>query len=355
MGKDRGMNDTDRNRDNPDETPKKEAIKFIGELWPTKKQWGRWSLPSKLSAMGALFGLITIVLWLMSQIPIFLKKDTTVKVKIIYEQIYLVEIKKGYIEVYNKQKEVLWTRKFKGKIVKAVAEDIDGDGLKEVIVGVGGRSEDSGKIVALNAKEEVIWKYLGPQKFNYIGGKSDKLSVNYFEIASLFAANEKQIVALYRDSQGWYQSCIVVIDSKGKLRSIYWHPGHLHKVAIGSKDGNYPLKIFLGGPNNDLTSRYQGNGFVYGVGSLNPADISGEAPPYYGKARKGSEDWYGVILPRGQSISRLEILDHNDDNKNEICIWTSMGHIFYLDFSGRVIGKGLSDGTKGEAEFRVLR
>lgn len=42
-------------------------------LWPTRKQWARWSLPSKLTAVGALVGVValgvTLAIWLLSPAP----------------------------------------------------------------------------------------------------------------------------------------------------------------------------------------------------------------------------------------------------------------------------------------------
>ena len=38
-------------------------IKFVLSLWPSKRQWCSWTLPSKLTAIGVLVGLLAIVLF----------------------------------------------------------------------------------------------------------------------------------------------------------------------------------------------------------------------------------------------------------------------------------------------------
>ena len=83
--------------------------------------------------------------------------------------------------------------------------------------------------------------------------------------------------------------------------------------------------------------------------------VSGEAPPYFGSTGHGSELWYGIILPKGEALYRLDVLDHDGDDRNEICVWTDRGNIFYLSFAGELKGLGRSDGATGGAEFRLVR
>jgi hypothetical protein len=40
----------------------KKLVKFVISLWPSKKQWGSWTLPSKLTVIGVLVGLLGILL-----------------------------------------------------------------------------------------------------------------------------------------------------------------------------------------------------------------------------------------------------------------------------------------------------
>jgi hypothetical protein len=137
------------------------------------------------------------------------------------------------------------------------------------------------------------------------------------------------------------------------IHSSYWHPGHIHYLAVGSLIDSYPRKIIVGGINNDLSPYSKGIGYLYTVFMLDPNNIYGEAPPYFGNLGKGTHVWYGKILPKGLGINRFELLDQNADGFNEICVWTSKGHVFYLNFNGEVVGTGKSDGTEGFAKFEL--
>ncbi len=264
-----------------------------------------------------------------------------------------VDLDECRLVVYNRKNDVLWTEKFGGEVMAGVVIDIVGDRVKEVIVGVGGESEDTGKVIAFDASGKELWSYLPKMRKYYSGGSSNKLAVQTLVVESLFDDQEKEIVVLYRDAHGWYQSRLVLLDAAGNKIGSYWHPGILGRVVLGSEDGGYPLNILVGGLNNDISSQFDGTGYIYGVFLLNPTNIQGEAPPYYGQIRRGSQKWYGLILPRGESTHRLEIIDHDNDKKNEICVWTNKGHIFYLNFSGQIIGLGQSDGAVGSAQFKL--
>ncbi len=286
--------------------------------------------------------------------PVTIKYDNTEALER-YVEPYFLEIRKDYFEVQSKLKNVLWCQSVSGEIVNGVIIDINNDQIKEIIIGIGGQGKDSGKLIAFDYRGEVLWEFWPNFDFNYSGGRSEKLTMNGFEVCNLFSSKNKQIVSYFIDSHGWYQSCLCVIDASGSLLGLYWHPGHIHHVKIGSQNNEFPKSIIVGAINNDLRRRYTGSGHVYSVFLLDPKNIKGEAPPYYGKIGKGSQKWYGVLLPKNEGIHRLDILDFNKDGKNEICVWTSKGHIFYLDFRARLVGKGVSDGAQGEAKFDLIR
>lgn len=266
-----------------------------------------------------------------------------------------VDLDESRLVVYNRKNNVLWTENFVGDVMTGVVIDIVGDRVKEVIVGIGGESEDAGRVIAFDASGKELWSYLPKSRKYYSGGSSNKLTVQTLMVANLCNDREKKIIVLYRDAHGWYQSRLVLLDASGKKTGSYWHPGHLSKVVLGSEDGGYPLKILVGGLNNDISGSFDETGYIYGIFLLDPTNIQGEAPPYYGQMRIGHQEWYGIILPRGESVHRLEIIDHDNDNKNEICAWTNKGHIFYLNFSGQIIGLGQSDGAVGEAQFKLIK
>ncbi|MEA2344944.1 MAG: hypothetical protein QOF63_3113, partial [Thermoanaerobaculia bacterium] len=59
--------------------------------------------------------------------------------------------------VYNVANARLWSKEVKGLITATEIADLDGDGSKEVIVGVAGRGEDAGKILVFDPRGQLKW------------------------------------------------------------------------------------------------------------------------------------------------------------------------------------------------------
>ena len=106
--------------------------------------------------------------------------------------------------------------------------------------------------------------------------------------------------------------------------------------------------------NNDLQTALNVRCHVSMVVVFDPANVGGEAPPYFGKAGKGTQLWYGVLLPPDRPIERLEILDFQHNNVNAISIWIASTAVF-LDFSGNVIDAEPGEGAKLGLEFGLVR
>ena len=153
-----------------------------------------------------------------------------------------------------------------------------------------------------------------------------------------FKGSEKHIVIIFHNSQGRYQFCLIVLYSDGKQKSIYWNPGHLHQVLVGSENNRSSKILIVGGINNDLRSQVSGTANLYAVFGLDPTRISGEAPSYYGESKIGEHLWYAVITSKGNAINRIEIVDVVTD-RQKILIWTSNGHVFRLSFDGDIVGR----------------
>jgi hypothetical protein len=51
-------------------------------LWPTKKQWDLWSLPSKLTAIGTLLGLLALCFYFIEKAVIMFEWSFTPKPEI---------------------------------------------------------------------------------------------------------------------------------------------------------------------------------------------------------------------------------------------------------------------------------
>ncbi len=263
------------------------------------------------------------------------------------------------VEVYNRSRTLLWVRRVGGTVSHGLVADLDGDGSREVVVGVDNGGEDTGKVIAFDCKGDRSWSTDTGPPFNYDGGHGDRMVVTRLAAGDLFGSGQQQIVSLSQDSQGFYPSRLCIFDSDGRLRSSYWHPGHLHRLAFGSETPGDAKRIFVSGVNNDLRSAFQAGGNVPVVFMLDPHSVGGEAPPYAGRSGRGTELWYGLLVPSvvsppGLEISRLEVLDRDRDGRNEINIWSNKSHILYLGFNGRLIESSLGDGAQGTVQYGLV-
>jgi hypothetical protein len=69
-------------------------------LWPSKKQWKSWSLPSKLTVVGVLLGIVSLTLWGVDKVA-DLMKETASKADVEaivkrFAQEYKAELEKQY-------------------------------------------------------------------------------------------------------------------------------------------------------------------------------------------------------------------------------------------------------------------
>ena len=260
-------------------------------------RYRRLTLWNKIAFWGALSSLMAIPLsigfYISSKVDI---QDYSPVKTDIYVEPYTLEISDNYFEVYSRLKNTLWSQQVSGHISKATISDIDSDGKSEVIIGVRGEGKDIGKIFVFDSNGNSVWIRDTTSPPNYSGGRSGRLMVTDFEVADLFGKGRKQIISISIDAHGWYQTRICIFDYDGTLLSSYWHPGHLGPIKIGSKFAGEQKVIAVAGINNDLARNYEGEGYPYCLFALDPRNVRGEAPPYYGKAGAGSQLWYGIFF-----------------------------------------------------------
>jgi hypothetical protein len=69
----------------------------------------------------------------------------------------------------------------------------------------------------------------------------------------------------------------------------------------------------------------------------------------------GADTGYLIAFDsHGKKLWRCDLTAPYNYGRNEICLWTAKGHIFYLDFKGQVVGRGFSDGVNRPAEFKII-
>jgi|GEM_PF-2440703 len=265
-------------------------------------------------------------------------------------------LEENAIQIFDAANRPMWTRQVRGSVRKGLLEDLDGDGESEVVIGVAGKEEDSGKIFVFDRGGEVRWSVDTHAKVPFPGGgRSGSMSVRELAVGDLFDSGRRQVVSISLDAEGWYPSRLAVWSSDGKLLGDYWHAGHLQFIRLGRRREGAPLRIVTAGVANDLTHFFEGSGYPRAVLLLDPRRVEGQGPPYLGTVGKGSHLWYKAILPKEEEILRLEITDRDRDGEREIMTWVENGNVLYFDFEGRLVSRGRSDGATGSVQVFDIR
>lgn len=261
----------------------------------------------------------------------------------------------GRLEVFAADGRLLWTHAASGRIAQAEIADLDGDGSREVVIGVSVDGQDSGWVESFNCRGKEIWKF-NTWAISPYGPYSGRMDVRKIVTADLFRNHSSQVIALSTDAQGWLPSRLTVLDAEGKLLGSYWHPGHLAHVEVGSASAASPMRIVAAGINNNLRSFFERNDFPDAVFLLDPLNVRGQAPPYLAGGEAGSQLWYRAIVPKDPKIlspkllrfDGIQILDADHDGIQEIHVRMTEGHSLRFDFRGCPIWTGRGDGARGE-------
>ncbi|HEX7807750.1 MAG TPA: caspase family protein [Thermoanaerobaculia bacterium] len=249
----------------------------------------------------------------------------------------------------------LWGGSVDGVIARAELVDLDGDARKEVVIGVTGTGADVGKIIVFEPGGKVRWSRDTNAPVNYNSPRSGRMTIMTFACGDLFRTGTREIVALTLDAQGWFPSRLVVFDRHGEMLSSYWHPGHLHFVLIAAPSSSAAPRIIVGGVNNSLRSYLNESSYVNVLFVLDPKNIAGEAPPFGGQAGIGTHLWYAAIVPSENQLTRLEVVDRDQDGVNEISIWCSTANVFYVTFEGELVSAARGDGATQPADFLLVK
>ena len=250
----------------------------------------------------------------------------------------VVELTENRVAVRDALDRALWSRQVGGTIKKAEVVDLTGDGSREVLVGVAGPGRDTGKLLVFDCKGDAVWSFDTSAPVIYQGAHSDRLTVVAFAAADLYSNGRRQIVTLSHNAHGWYPCRLCILDSDGRLIASYWHPGHLHHLAIGSPSPADPPRLLLAGVSNDLGPYFPDSRYIPVILQLDPARVGGQAPPYWGDSEPGPHEWYTVVQPTSMQVTELQILDRDGDSINEISVWTDHNLELNLDFAGNVVG-----------------
>lgn len=281
-------------------------------------------------------------------------------------QLQDVLIHKSYPQVivaYDKQGNILWQKDLRTRVRKIARYDLDGDGNKEVVAGtwrIG--SEDNGEqpgwLYVWNEKGDLLTEF-NTWKPSIYPAREPRSNVVDFQNIDLENDGVPEVVVAVRGEQ-YYPSRVAVLhfqDSAFKEIKSYWNPGYLLKLFIEDVNGDGLPEIICTGVNNDLkrVKEFKVDGNLFAIFLLDGRAIYGQAPPYLGKERPGSEVWYRYITTSG-NIDFSEVADVTflGEKNKEIHVKLKDSCFFYLNHSGEIVDRFPGDHCTGETELCLM-
>ena len=158
--------------------------------------------------------------------------------------------------------------------------------------------------------------------FNKTGSRlwqtTEHTRLRAFTIGDLFRKHTSQIIALWG-------SRVSIYSADGRVISTYDHPDPLEHLAICRPTSRHAPRIVVTSANS--------------VFLLDPKKVA-----------TGKPIWCGHLVPRSETIAKVNIADYDHDTKSDIEIATVSGRRLVLDFRGKVIRRG--DGLAFELDRR---
>jgi hypothetical protein len=194
-----------------------------------------------------------------------------------------VEVKRNTLKVLNRENEVLWTKEFASLIgyppdgqPSPIIEDINGDGRKEVIVALSPTDTSSGRAICMDFRGRELWNFYSGRKSIY-DVEPDVFFPNIILLKDIDGDGKIEVIINNRVSVN-FSDYLVILDSKGRKKSEYWHPGLIAVVHCKDINNDGKVELVCGGINNRMDWRPC---FLV----LDSRKIYGQAMPYRGEKR----------------------------------------------------------------------
>lgn len=280
--------------------------------------------------------------------------------------LYDVRIHADYPQIIfatDSKGNILWQKNLKTKVRKIDIYDLDRNGSKEVIAatyknGLGDRGECPGSLFVWNERGEQITTY-DLWKPSIYPAEEPELNIGDFQITDLEKDGKPDIVAITAGVE-YYPSRLAVLHFQNSTFTeikTYWHPGYLTKLLIEDINADGFPEIICAAANNDLKRlpafRIEEN--VRAVFMLQGRSVLGQAPPYLGKAGKGSQVWYRYLTPPvGYEASDIVAMSVVGGREKNILIKLKEGCYFYLNYAGEIVDRFYGDHCTGKSEMHLI-
>lgn len=122
--------------------------------------------------------------------------------------------------------------------------DLDGDGRLEVlfIPAVAANPPTSFPLICFDSVGRELWRYVPTRTLV----KRDRVIHPLYKVRQFAVVRNKIVVSSHHHL--YYPGVITLLSAKGQAEREYWHPGHLHALAIGKRHGR--SIVYAGGINN---------------------------------------------------------------------------------------------------------
>jgi hypothetical protein len=184
--------------------------------------------------------------------------------------------------VINAQGETLWSSRVSGEIHAIASGDLDGDGLKEVLIGCYGRGSTYNRQAAMH-----VFNSTGEERFNY-GTERGVASILVDDIDS---DGVREILV------GSYQE-LYILDNGGKDLWQYTTNGLIREIISEDVDNDTVKEIVLGSNN------------------------------VYSLDEDGSLEWENAV---GPEVYDMKAVDLNNDGSKEIIVGSDSGYVLESD------------------------
>jgi hypothetical protein len=228
-------------------------------------------------------------------------------------------------DIFN---EILWEYEAKSKITVYTMQDLNQNGVKELVFGCDHNSK--GLVYAIDKEKNLLWKYqTGVSGSSSPYWPNDSYVVNQILIDDIDNDGNFEIITSSYQTP-YYPNRITILDAKtGNLKGENFNPGRSITVHLRDLNNNGRKELICVGINNDLGignySTY--TPVIYVLDSLN---VKGQTFPYYGNYENAEEIWY-KDFKNNNYFSEISFIDKNNDGILDIKAIDKDNRVVYLN------------------------